>query len=319
MPKTLNSLMKHLRDSGIDINGSGQKRRLKNIGYYHGYKGYRFAGTASNRLPLTDFSQVIALYDFDTQLKTLFYSRVMAIETALKNYTLEAVLRDARSEAFEDIWRTSLTDYRNCSGRSYREAWERRQRLRSEIDGIIFDYRKRPVIGHFRDADKDTPIWAIFEVMTLGNFGAFYDCLDRRAKTAIVRDLGMPTNLESELRLKDIIFALKDFRNAIAHNGVIVDVRFKSGSINTGVAQLLKQETGVGKIDFTDITDYVILLVYLMRRMGFTKTECKQLVAGYESILEKYRAELPFIIYSKLIKTSAHGKLTALRQFVSNG
>lgn len=30
--------MKHLRDSGIDINGSGQKRRLKNIGYYHGYK-----------------------------------------------------------------------------------------------------------------------------------------------------------------------------------------------------------------------------------------------------------------------------------------
>ena len=319
MPKTLNSLMKHLRDGGIDINGSGQKRRLKNIGYYHGYKGYRFAGTASNKLPLTDFSQVVALYDFDTQLKTLFYSRVMAIETALKNYTLEAVLRDARSEAFEDIWRTSLTDYRSCSGRSYREAWERRQRLRSEIDGIIFDYRKRPVIGLFRDADKDTPIWAIFEVMTLGNFGAFYDCLDRRVKTAIVRDLSMPTNLESELRLKDIIFALKDFRNAIAHNGVIVDVRFKSGSINTGVAQLLKQETGVGKIDFTDITDYVILLVYLMCRMGFTKTECKQLVAGYESILEKYRAELPFIIYSKLIKTSAHGKLTALRQFVSNG
>ena len=190
---------------------------------------------------------------------------------------------------------------------------------RDEIDGIIFNYRKRPVIGHFRDADKDTPIWAIFEVMTLGNFGAFYDCLDKRVKTAIVRDLGMPTNLESELRLKDIIFALKDFRNAIAHNGVIVDVRFKSGSINTGVAQLLKQETGVGKIDFTDITDYVILLIYLMRKMGFTKTECKQLVAGYEAILEKYRAELPFNIYSKLIKTSAHGKLTALQQFVSNG
>lgn len=60
-------------------------------------------------------------------------------------------------------------------------------------------------------------------------------------------------------------------------------------------------------------------LVYLMRRMGFTKTECKQLVAGYESILEKYRAELPFNIYSKLIKTSAHGKVTALRQFVSDG
>ena len=49
-PAFSNSLMKHLRDSGIDINGSAQKRRLKNIGYYHGYKGYRFAGNAANRL-----------------------------------------------------------------------------------------------------------------------------------------------------------------------------------------------------------------------------------------------------------------------------
>lgn len=207
MPKTLNSLMKHLRDSGIDINGSGQKRRLKNIGYYHGYKGYRFAGKAANRLPLTDFSQVAALYDFDTQLKALFYSRVMAIETALKNYTLEAVLRDAKSEAFEDIWRKSLTDYRSCTGGTYRKAWEKRQRLRGEIDSIIFyNHKSRDVIGHFRDADKDIPIWAIFEVMTLGNFGSFYECLDRRVKTAIVRDIGMPFNLDSEQRLKDMIF-----------------------------------------------------------------------------------------------------------------
>ena len=319
MPKTLNSLMKHLRDSGIDINGSTQKRRLKNIGYYHGYKGYRFAGTAANRLPLTDFSQVAALYDLDTQLKALFYPRVMSIETALKNYTLEAVLKDAGSEVFEDIWRKSLTDYRSYTNRAYRKAWETRQRLRSEIDGIIYGHRGRDVIGHFRDADKDIPIWAIFEVMTPGNFGSFYDCLDRRVKTEMVRDLGMPTNLDSEQRLKEIVFALKDFRNAIAHNGVVLDVRFQSGSINTGVTQLIKQETGVGRVDFTDVTDYVVLLVYLMRRMGFTKTECKQFVAGYETIIEHFRAELPFNVYSRIIKTTARGKLTALRHFVSNG
>lgn len=98
-----------------------------------------------------------------------------------------------------------------------------------------------------------------------------------------------------------------------------MDVRFKSGAINTGVAQLLKQETKVGRIDFTDTTDYVILLVYLMKRLGFTKTECKQLISGYESILEKCRAEPPFNIYLKLIKTSARGKLISLRLFVSNG
>lgn len=318
--------MKHLRSSGISIGGSAQKRRLKNIGYYHGYKGYRFAKKASNKLPLTDFSQISALYDFDMQLKALFYSRIMSIETALKNYTIEAVVRDANSGIFEVIWRKSLTDYRNKKSkneeqkqsRAYKESWSKRQRLRGEIDSIIYNRRMRDAIGHFRDADKDIPIWAIFEEMTLGNFGIFYDCLDQRVKTAIVQDLEMPSNLDSELRLEEIIYALKDFRNAIAHNGVILDVRFQTGSISTKVTQLIKQETKVKKVDFTDITDYVILLVYLMRQMRFTKTECKQLITGYRTITERYRAELPFNIYSKLIKTDARDKLTAIQRFVSN-
>lgn len=39
-PKSTNSLMKYLRDNkGIAIS-SVQKRKLMNMGYYHGYKGY---------------------------------------------------------------------------------------------------------------------------------------------------------------------------------------------------------------------------------------------------------------------------------------
>lgn len=319
MPKTLNSLMKHLRKNGININGSTQKRRLKNIGYYHGYKGYRFSGKTLNRLPLTDFSQVAALHDFDMQLKALFYPRIMSIETALKNYTLEAVICDAGSSAFEDIWHKSLTDYRSYHNKSdYRKKWNLRQRLRKDIDEIIYKHRERDVIGHFRDADKDIPIWALFEVMMLGNFGTFYSCLNCRVKSKIVHDLGMPLNQGSELQLKNIIFALKDMRNAIAHNGVVLDVRFQSGNINTGVSKLLKLETGVSGIDFTDITDYIVLVVYLMHCMGLTKTECKQFITGYEGIIEKYRTELPFNMYSCIIGNTTQRKLAVLRQFVSN-
>lgn len=320
MPKTLNSLMQHLRASGIAIEGSVQKRKLKNLGYYHGYKGYRFAGKAENKLALTDFSQIVALNEFDMQLKTLLYPRMMLVETALKNYTLEAVLADAKSELFEVIWNKSLTGYRSFARgtRDYRNAWGNRQRLRQEIDEIIFrNHNRRDVIRHFRDEDAGIPIWALFEVMTLGNFGAFYDCLDSRVKTAIVRDIGLPTNLNSVDQLKHAIYVLKDLRNAIAHNGVIVDVRFKTGRISTGLTLLIKQEMGIGKVDFSDITDYVLLLVLLMSKMRFTKTECRQLLNGYQAIIEKYRAELPFDIYSKLIKTTARNNLAAAQQFVS--
>jgi len=46
--KSLNSLMRHIRDSsGIRIGGGSDKRALAQMGYFHGYKGYRYSGTAT--------------------------------------------------------------------------------------------------------------------------------------------------------------------------------------------------------------------------------------------------------------------------------
>ena len=47
--KKTDALMRHLRDSGISIQGPKQKRQLINTGYFHGYKGYRFFGNAHRR------------------------------------------------------------------------------------------------------------------------------------------------------------------------------------------------------------------------------------------------------------------------------
>lgn len=83
--KSIDSLMRYLRDKhNINISGSGYKRKLRNIGYYHGYKGYRYINTPSQAIPYTDFSQVVAVNEFDMQLKSLFYPQIMFIETALK-------------------------------------------------------------------------------------------------------------------------------------------------------------------------------------------------------------------------------------------
>lgn len=95
--KTLDELMQHLCNNGIACSGELQKRELKNLGYYHGYKGCRFAGIAKNRLHLQSFEQISSLNSFDMALKSSIYPRIIAVETALKNYTLEEVLQDAES------------------------------------------------------------------------------------------------------------------------------------------------------------------------------------------------------------------------------
>lgn len=319
-PKSVNALMKHLREQGVSIAGSNQKRKLRNIGYYHGYKGLRFAGEATSRLPIDDFAQVAALYAMDTQIKTLLYPHVMAIETALKNYTLEAVLSHASSEDFDEIFKTCLTAYRGYApgSSSYKKSWANRLRLRQTIDGLISrEQERRPYFRHFRDQGRAIPIWAIFEAMTLGEFGNFYACLDRPIKAAIVRDLGMPTSYDSEALLLAIVFLLKDLRNAIAHNAIVLHVRFKSGGASSRIGKLLKSETGVKSINFSDITDYIVLIAYLLGLFGFSKTERKTLVSGYEAILTRYKKELPPGIYGKFVRTETAGKLKLVLRFVA--
>ena len=311
--------MKHLRDQGISIGGSGQKRKLKNIGYYHGYKGFRFVGDSSKRLPINDFSQIASLHAMDMQIKTLFYPYIMTIETALKNYTLEAVLSYAKSEDFDDIYKNCLTAYRGYHPNTgdYKKSWANRLRLRQTVDGLIFrEQDKKPFFKHFRDRGRTIPIWAIFEAMTLGEFGNFYACLDRPIKSAIVADLGMPAQFDSEALLLSIIFSLKDLRNAIAHNAIVSDVRFKTGGISKNIGKLLKSEAGIDSINFSDITDYVILVVYLLGLLKLPKTDRKRLVSGYEGILLRYKKELPRGIYGHFVRTEAQNKLKLLQKYV---
>lgn len=87
---TINQLMRYLRSKHHITIKSSQSQTLRNMGYYHGFKGYRFIRTPNQRIAFTSFDEVSALNSFDMKLKALFYPKVMFIETALKSYVIEA-------------------------------------------------------------------------------------------------------------------------------------------------------------------------------------------------------------------------------------
>lgn len=100
-----------------------------NIGYYHGYKGYRYINTPSNKVPYTKFEELVSIYDFDTQLKSLFYPYVMLIETALKNYVLDILVTTTNSESFSVIYNQLLDNYKmfSTTGKTYKNAYARKK------------------------------------------------------------------------------------------------------------------------------------------------------------------------------------------------
>ena len=134
--KTINSLMKYLRDKkGISIQGSAQKRKLKNIGYYHGYKGYRFVNKPKNLIKYSDFNELLCVYEFDMQIKSLIYPQIMFLETAFKNYALDNIIRMTDSDRFADAYSKAMLEYKNnkIGTDAYKKAIQKRLNLRNRI------------------------------------------------------------------------------------------------------------------------------------------------------------------------------------------
>lgn len=104
--------MTYMRDNKkIYIKGSLQKKKLRYIGYFHGYKGYRYCNSPRSLLAYQNFNELQAVYDFDMKLKALLYPQIMFLETTLKNYTLEVILNATKSSSFADIYTSIMNDY----------------------------------------------------------------------------------------------------------------------------------------------------------------------------------------------------------------
>lgn len=319
--KALNGLMKHLRDDhNISIEGSLQKQKLRNIGYYHGFKGYRYISTPNNRIQYRDFEEIIAVNNFDMKLKTLFYPKIMFIETALKNYVLEVIIKESKSSSVGKIYETLLTDYKSCNvgSKNYKEKMKKRLEIRNTIyKTLAFNYSKGvKTVTHFYDSEKSVPIWAVFENINLGDFGNFVSCLNSDCRRKIESLLGINIGLDSGFKLLErIIFILKDLRNAIAHNNVIFDTRFKRSNSASQITSYISSAVHINNVSFNSIVDYVVLVGIVLKLMKVSKREINKFILEFQQILDDFYKSNPNI-YISLIPTDTNNKITNLKSFI---
>ncbi len=51
--------------------------------------------------------------------------------------------------------------------------------VRNKIYSVLSrDYGRNNIVNHYYDNDKAVPIWAIFELLSLGEFGNFLSCVN---------------------------------------------------------------------------------------------------------------------------------------------
>lgn len=322
--KTIDSLMRYLRNThNIQIQGSTQKKKLKNIGYYHGFKGYRFIKNPNNSINYTDFNEIVALNKFDMDLKSLLYPKIMFLETALKNHVLNIILEESNSSSFFLIYEKILTEYSSYSvgSKEYSKSLKKRLKVRDQIyNTLTRDYgNNKAIVQHFYHKDIQVPIWAIFEIITLGDFGNFVSCMNINIKKKVSIDLKLNQPCDTNgILTEKIIYLLKDLRNSVAHNNVIFDCRFKTNSVNNALKKGLEIDTSIPNVTFDTIVDYIILIVYLLKNINTTKTELNKFVSDFENILNNFKPSVPANVYSRIIYTNTRPKLNLLKNYIKS-
>ena len=155
--RTTNALMKYLREKhNISIEGTKDKKNLRNIGYYHGYKGYRYINNPQNRINLSSFDEIVSIVDFDSKLKSLLYPQIMQIETISKNIVLQILVEEYKKKMKQRL--SVQNNIYSSLSRSYNN--------------------ENKIVSHFYSRDRHVPIWGIFEIITLGTFADLIKSLE---------------------------------------------------------------------------------------------------------------------------------------------
>lgn len=323
--KTTDGLMRHLRENGITISGTAQKRQLINTGYFHGYKGYRFFKNAGTRLPFTTYNEIYATIQYDLALKALLYGKMMFIETAIKNIALEGILVNANSESIQVIYDKVVSGYHNAPASYTPEQKKKLQQNKLNLQNSIQSslaraYRSNNTkITHFYNnvGYSDVPVWALFEIMTMGDLGYLLSCLTYDVRDDISKRIGLNLASDTDRQLLyKYIYTLKDLRNAIAHNAVVFDTRFRNIDPTPAMKQCLKNEVGVTYINFKTIGDYIILMCYYLKLLHMSKTEVKAFIREFEKITANYKAAVNPAVASLVIHPELSVRMEALKNWL---
>ena len=146
----------------------------------------------------------------------------MLVETALKKFGLSIRLQQnlvVGQRIYQNINQlVTWTILKTTKKYSYKldQYNETRQNI---LDTIDYYSDKNEVIKHYLKSDYQIPLWAYFEVITLGQFSRFLGSLTKSSREKLNQDFTIIPNRSNSLEL--VVNALIELRNATMHNSAI--------------------------------------------------------------------------------------------------
>lgn len=174
-------------------------------------------------------------------------------------------------------------------------------------------------VAHFYNhmSYNDVPIWALVEIMMLGDFAQLLSCLTFDCREDISNKLGISLRRDTDRELVyNYLYAMKDLRNAVAHNDVVFDTRFRKQDPTPAMTSTLEAEIGLPYVNFKTIGDYLILTCYYLKLLKVQKTEINAFIREFERITDEYKNAVNPAVAAMVIHPDLAGRITILKNYV---
>ena len=180
-------------------------------------------------------------------------------------------------------------------------------------------YKNSTILKHYLHKNKPIPIWAIFEHITLGDLGSIIERLNNDTREYLLKSLDIydiSLDTKKEILAKHV-FVLKELRNAVAHNSVVFDCRFRTIKIKRGPIAFLEKHSGLSNITFESITDYIALIVFYLTKLHFNKAEIKTFINNYEKLIKEYSSRIDQGNLDMIFGNDVQQKILDLKSFIN--
>jgi abortive infection bacteriophage resistance protein len=127
-------------------------------------------------------------------------------------------------------------------------------------------------------------------------------------------DVSIDTNREL---LSSMLYTIKSLRNAVAHNNIIFDTRFKDRKISPVLRKWTEKETNIQNITLYSLIDYIIIICCLLKRIDFTGIKAKKLLNQYNIENTTLQQTVSPAIYNSIFQQNITTKITALETYLN--
>lgn len=183
--------------------------KLQDISYFalvDGYKNLFYNSMTRKYRDGTTFEDLVALYEFDEQLRALFFQYLCHFEQKMRSL-ISYHFCDTYSEKQEDY--LNKLHYNNV-GRNKKKISDLITILEREAN----DNTEHTYVVYQRKTYGNVPMWVIMKTLTFGQMSKMYSFLTNSMKTKISRQF----DHVSEKELIQYMKVLTLYRNVCAHN-----------------------------------------------------------------------------------------------------